>query len=260
MKKGSKAQSPGPGQYIDMANPMFIANTGMSKYHSERGIGGKPQTANTVHFGSKSLRFERGAFNAKDGPGPGEYSHERDPSQNELTGILTKAQIEGKGKGGAVFRSTTNRFVENHPDNPQIRILDKKPQYRNDLMIYNIKQRHDMSRTNYNNGAPRYTKHVGFTATSPRFAHNQLFYGHKLKYTPGPGDYAYDANARPKSFGQGRPKNTKQLGIFNSSEMKFCKGNNSYLGLNGTSTNIGPGSYDVNGLGDMIKKTFNHSM
>jgi hypothetical protein len=128
MKASGKAQSPGPGQYIDLSNSMFISNAGMAKYNSERGLGNKPHTVNQTHFGSKSLRFERGMFQSKEGPGPGQYSTEDTSDNNEPIGILTRAQIEGKGKGGAVFKSTTDRFYESHPNNPSIRILDKKAQ------------------------------------------------------------------------------------------------------------------------------------
>lgn len=256
MKKTGKAQSPGPGQYIDINGSMFISSAGMAKYNSERGLGGKPGTANITHFGSKSLRFERGMFNPKEGPGPGQYNDSK-PEHVELQGILTKAQIEGKGKTGAVFRSTTDRFVENVPDNPSIRILDKKPNFKNDLGIYNIKHNPQDKRIGYVSNY-RTARHVGFTAKSPRFAHNQLFYGHKLKYTPGPGDYTCIEN-RPKTFSQARNKGRKQLGIFNSSEMKFNKGNNSYIGHKSTNQNIGPGSY-ISTECTMIKKSYNMSM
>ena len=262
MKKSTKVQSPGPGQYIEMNNSMFIANAGMAKYNSERGIGNKPHTANTTHFLTKSSRFERGMFQAKEGPAPGDYENSLLADGSQMQGILTKAQIEGKGKGGAVFRSTTNRFVENVHNNPIVRVLDKKPDFRNDLMIYNIKQKSQRNRTSYASGYPRQQKHVGFTATSPRFTHNQLFYGQKLKYTPGPGDYTYDNAGRPKTYSSSiRHKNkSKQLGVFNSSEMKFCRGNNSYFGLKGTNNNVGPGSYEVSTVDTMIKKSYNHSM
>jgi len=125
LKNSSKAQSPGPGQYIDINSAFFIASAGLAKYSSERGLGNKPFSANPTHFGSKSLRFERGMFNPKDGPGPGQYSNEVKSEDNELKGILTKAQINKRGKGGSVFRSTTDRFIENEPNNPSVRILDK---------------------------------------------------------------------------------------------------------------------------------------
>lgn len=265
MKRASKVQSPGPGQYIEMSNHMFIANAGMAKYSSERGIGNKPHTVNQTHFGSKSLRFERGMFQSKDGPAPGQYSTEATTENVEPLGILTKAQIEGKGKGGAVFKSTTNRFVESHPENPNIRILDKKQpnaSFRNDLMINTNKHKSFRNRTSYSTGFPMNQKHVGFAATSPRFAHNQLFYGQKLKYTPGPGDYTYDNGHRPKTIKimRGTKVKQKQIGIFNSSEMKFCRGNNSYIASQGTANGVGPGAYEVIPHDKMIKKSYNHSM
>lgn len=109
---------------------------------SERGIPpNKPHSANSTHFGSKSMRFTGGFFEARVGPGPGQYISEKSTQDTELKGILTKAQIDSKGKGGYVFKSTTNRFVESEPKHPNVRILDKKPDGAHDLMIYNMKQR-----------------------------------------------------------------------------------------------------------------------
>ena len=63
LKKGNKAQSPGPGSYIDINGNHFIANQKMNKYHSEKGFGNKPHSANSsTHFGSKSMRFSGGFF------------------------------------------------------------------------------------------------------------------------------------------------------------------------------------------------------
>lgn len=70
------------------------------------------------HFTSKTTRFTGGFFQAKEGPGPGEYSQEVKSVDNSERGILTKAQIRNKGKEGAVFKSTTDRFIENDKKNP----------------------------------------------------------------------------------------------------------------------------------------------
>lgn len=71
------------------------------------------------------MRFTGGLFEARVGPGPGQYINEKSTEDSEPKGILTKAQIDSKGKGGYMFKSTTNRFVENEPNNPNVRILDK---------------------------------------------------------------------------------------------------------------------------------------
>lgn len=84
-------------------------------------------------------------------------------------------------------------------------------------------------------------KRVGFTATSPRFTHNQVFFGQSLKYTPGPGDYLLINGARPKTFSHSRGKISKN--VFASNESKFKSGNNSYISNRGTTNLIGPGSY-----------------
>lgn len=238
LKQHNKAQSPGPGQYIDMASTHFMANNNSSKYNSERGLGSKASTAGSTHFGSKSMRFAGGMFKQTEYPGPGQYFEEKDPEENQLQGILTKAQINKQGKEGAVFSSTTNRFLENVPDNPNVRILDKKKDRYTDLVIGN--SRHQPSNTQYE-GIMKPSRRVGFTATSPRFTHNQVFYGEKLKYTPGPGDYTFINNLRPQTYSHSRSKGRKQ--IFSSSEMKFPKGFNSYISKHGTNNGVGPGSY-----------------
>lgn len=226
LRRSGKASSPGPGQYIDLNSSHFLSNQNIQRYSSERGMGGKYASGKMSHFTTKSMRFTGGFFQAKEGPGPGEYDSEVKSADNELKGILTKAQIRNKGKGGAVFKSTTNRFVENEPSNPCVRILDKKPDYRSDLIIDNMKTQ--ASRTNYE-GMLKPSKRVGFTATSPRFTHNQVFYGEKLKYTPGPGDYVAN-NLRPKTYSQSRGVGRKQ--VFNS-----------YIPSKGTNAVVGPGSY-----------------
>lgn len=229
----------------------------MHKYSSERGIGNKPHSANSSFFGPKSMRFTEEFFNGKKGPGPGQYTNEKSTEDTEPKGILTKAQINNRGKGGAVFKSTTNRFVENEPNHPNCRILDKKPDYTSDLIIYNIKNQLKQSEDNKYKGMTRPMKKVGFTATSPRFTHNQVFFGEKLKYTPGPGDYISNPNARPKTYSHSRGKNRKH--VFNSCETKFQKGNNSYISSRGTNTAVGPGSY-ISTDCTMIKKSYNMSM
>lgn len=108
-------------------------------------------------------------------------------------------------------------------------------------------------------------KKVGFDATSPRFTYNQIFYGQKLPFTPGPGQYDQrrkrTLKGRPNTFSQPRNKNLKFAVVFNSCEKKFKGGNNSYVANKGTAKNIGPGSYYSGPEGNsMIKKSFNMSM
>lgn len=203
------------------------------------------------------MRFTGGFFQSKEGPGPGEYIRERSRDDSELKGILTKAQINNRGKGGAVFKSTTNRFVQNEPKHPNVQILDKKPDGANDLIIYNIKQQLNKGDDKKYKGMMMPSKKTGFTATSPRFTHNQVFYGERLKYTPGPGDYAFDKAARPKTHSKSRGKSNRHG--FNSREMKFHRGNNSYISSRGTANGIGPGSY-ISTDCTMIKKSYNMSM
>ena len=237
---------------------LFIANDNIFKYSSEKVLGNKPHSANSsTHFGSKSIRFSGGFFQSKEGPGPGEYIQEKLKADVEPIGILTKAQINNRGKGGSVFKSTTNRFVQNEPKNPSVQILDKKPDGTNDLIIYNIKQQINKADDNKYKGMLKPTLMVGFTATSPRFTHNQVFYGERLKYTPGPGDYVFNKNERPKTHSQSRGKSRKHG--FNSRETKFNRGNISYISSRGTAQIIGPGSY-ISTECTMIKKSYNMSM
>ena len=185
--------------------------------------------------------FREVFFKSKEGPGPGEYLQVILKEDAEPIGILTKAQINNRGKGGAVFKSTTSRFIQNEPKHPNVQILDKKPDGTNDLIIYNIKQQISKTEDNKYKGMLISMRQIGFTATSPRFTHNQVFYGERLKYTPGPGDYAFNKNGRPKTQTQSRGKSRKQG--FNSRETKFNRGNNSYISSRGTNNIIGPGSY-----------------
>jgi hypothetical protein len=202
----------------------------MSNYQHENAHKNKSPGGKRSHFSAKAARFSDGFFQAKEGPGPGDYDHDlKSEPEEDPRIILTKAQREGKGKGGAVFKSTTDRFIENDAKNPCIRILDKKHNSQNnDLGIYNMKA--------YNSG-PQYqgmiqpTRKVGFTATSPRFTHNQIFYGQKLKYTPGPGDY-HSLSSRPKTYSHNRAGGRKQA--FGS-----------YVENKGTNMSVGPGSYNV---------------
>lgn len=240
LKKGGKVYSPGPGQYIDLSSKHFIGNNTMNIPQSEHGARNRTPKGNRSNFLTKSTRFTGGFFTTKDGPGPGEYDSEVKSEDNQQRGILTKAQINNRGKSGAVFRSTTNRFLDNDKDNPSIRILDKNSgQQYNDLMIYNIKASTAVPQSR---GMINYKRKVGFTATSPRFTHNQVFYGEKLKYTPGPGDY-HSAASRPKSFSHSRGVGRRQ-------------GFGSYVVGKGTNTTVGPGSYLSTDWG-MIKKSYN---
>lgn len=243
LKKNSKAGAPGPGQYIDMSSTHFLANKNSQKYNSEHLPSSKNPGGKTSHFTSKSIRFTGGFFTAKEGPGPGDYEHVPKSADSELKAILTKAQINNKGKGGSVFRSTTNRFVESEPQNPSVRILDKKPDNYSDLIIYNMKGQN--KNNNQYQGMIHPNKKVGFTATSPRFTHNQLFYGEKLKYTPGPGDYQGGA-LRPKSYSHSRGVGRKQA---------FSN----YIQPKGTNQVVGPGSY-ISTECTMIKKSYNMSL
>ena len=124
-------------------------------------------------------------------------------------------------------------------------------------------------------------KNIGFDQTSPRLHYNQVFYGHSLKFdVPGPGQYqsaqvqslaktALPKNmvrakklARPGTFQQPRSKTMKNncLAVFDSQEQRFKpKGQTSYVHQGGTSTNVGPGSYQrIDNT--MIKKSFNLTM
>lgn len=111
-------------------------------------------------------------------------------------------------------------------------------------MIYNLKAQANQGM--HYQGMLKPTKRVGFTATSPRFTHNQVFYGEKLKYTPGPGDYA-NKGSRPKTYSHNRGVGRKHAGF------------SSYVQNKGTSNAIGPGSY-ISTECTMIKKSYNMSL
>jgi len=242
MKRSSKVQSPGPGQYIDLESGHFLVKNNMNRFNSLRKVNEKYPNRKVIHFTSKSMRFNGGFFDAKDGPGPGDYDQNSKEGHHELTGILTKAQIKNKGKGGAVFKSTTNRFNEHEPNNPSVMILNKKSSNYNDLMVSNMK--HQSPNSQYQ-GTSSNNRHVGFTATSPRFTHNQVFFGQKLKYTPGPGDYTMNG-PRPKTYSHNRGVGRKQA---------FSN----YVERKGTNNVVGPGSY-LSTECSMIKKSYNMSL
>jgi hypothetical protein len=73
MKKYSKANSPGPGQYIDINNPHHssVCRT-LLKFSSDRGFA-EAHGIKIGPFGSNSKRFTGGYFAGKQGPGPGFY-------------------------------------------------------------------------------------------------------------------------------------------------------------------------------------------
>ena len=238
MRPDGKLYSPGPGQYIDLNSKHFIGNQSFSTNPSDPVSRVKsPQGSKSRHFTVKDQRFKGGFFSTKEGPGPGEYEQDV-VSDSEPKGILTKAQIKNQGKGGHMFKSTTDRFLERDQKNPQVRILDKKPDYDyNDLMINNGKPQSEKGIK----GMINPNKRVGFTATSPRFAHNQVFFGEKLKYTPGPGDY--QRNGRPRTYSHSRGFGLRP-------------GFGSYIQKKGTSNGVGPGSY-ISTECSMIKKSYN---
>jgi hypothetical protein len=238
MKKGSKIHSPGPGHYIDLSSGHFIGNKTIG-FPFEQGRAKSPK-GRTNHFSTKSTRFTGGFFKTKEGPGPGQYIKEANSIDPEEKGILTRAQKRIKGKEGAVFRSTTNRFNYSDSDsrNPLSNIEGSNSKY-NDLAIYNLRAGNFNSQPQ---GLLYKNQKVGFTATSPRFTHNQVFYGQKLKYTPGPGDY-HSQGRRPQSFSHNRGVGRKQ-------------GFGSYFPNKGTNNSVGPGSY-ISTECTMIKKSYN---
>mmetsp|Transcript_7211 Transcript_7211/g.8142 ORF Transcript_7211/g.8142 Transcript_7211/m.8142 type:complete len:102 (-) Transcript_7211:399-704(-) len=101
-----------------MNSKHFIGNKTMGIPQSEQGPRNKSPKGRSDHFSTKSTRFTGGFFTAKDGPGPGEYNSEVRSADDEPRGILTNAQKMNRGKGGAVFKSTTNRFIESDNKNP----------------------------------------------------------------------------------------------------------------------------------------------
>jgi len=240
LKGNRKIQSPGPGQYIDLNFENSIGNQPIIMPQTDQRVKHKSSQAKNNHFKTKTTRFTGGFFQAKEGPGPGDYEQEVQSMDNEDRGILTKAQRRNKGKFGSVFKSTTERFIKNDKKNPWVRILDQKEgsQY-NDLMVYNLKGGFPQSQPQ---GMLHKTRKVGFTATSTRFMHNQVFYGEKLKYTPGPGDY-HSSGRRPKTFSHNRGVGRKQ-------------GFGSYVSSKGTNFSVGPGSYLSTDC-TMIKKSYN---
>jgi hypothetical protein len=68
---GGKSQTPGPGQYIDIENPIHSSVTkGILKFATDRGIM-EAQGIASATFGSSQTRFKHGMFHSKEGPGPG---------------------------------------------------------------------------------------------------------------------------------------------------------------------------------------------
>lgn len=111
-------QSPGPGQYIDLNSSNFIGNQPITIPQTEQRPRNISSQGKNNHFTTKSTRFTGGFFKAKEGPGPGDYDQDVKSVNNDDRGVLTKAQMRNKGKSDAVFKSTTDRFIENDKKNP----------------------------------------------------------------------------------------------------------------------------------------------
>ena len=118
LKGNRKVQSPGPGQYIDLNFGNSIGNQPIIMPQTDQRVKHKTSQAKNNHFKTKTTRFTGGFFQAKEGPGPGDYEQEVQSMDNEDRGILTKAQRRNKGKFGSVFKSTTERFIKNDKKNP----------------------------------------------------------------------------------------------------------------------------------------------
>jgi len=72
-KPPTKQNLPGPGTYIDIFNPLNSSvSKPLLKFSSDRTFA-EAHGIKLGAFGTNSKRFDRGAFDGKNGPGPGQY-------------------------------------------------------------------------------------------------------------------------------------------------------------------------------------------
>lgn len=220
--KKNKVQGPGPGQYIDISNPLNSSVCkGLNKIREDRTLA-ESQGVKLGVFGSTTTRQDgRGWLQIKDGPGPGAYDTSSlmtkatmnhtvvsglnsEGGENQPNRFETTLALEKK-KPHSIFRSTTDRFNTTFSSkNPNIRMLTSQGR-RNKIVAQNETGKHVYDRdavfgvenqvtclTHTNGWMPKQTRagdfevapgrKVGFDATSPRFPYNQVFHGQSYKF------------------------------------------------------------------------------
>lgn len=225
-----KQPVPGPGTYIDINNPLFSSvSKPLLKFSSDRTFA-EAHGIKLGAFGTNTKRFEKGEFDGKNGPGPGHYDFTIDktieaeqkkaekgkigvttpgPHQSQL-GPATPASApagtisERPNTQSVYFKSTTDRFENVAPHNPNIRILKASQKAKKIMQTAASKNgsagtpgstmmSNDTTRlgtaaegiVSYLNKGPQWTrqmratdyeafsgKKVGFDGTSPRFNSN----------------------------------------------------------------------------------------
>ncbi len=87
-----KQPVPGPGQYIDINNPLFSSvSKPLLKFSSDRTFA-EAHGIKLGAFGSNTKRFEKGVFEGKHGPGPGHYDYTVDRTIEDEAKKVDKAK------------------------------------------------------------------------------------------------------------------------------------------------------------------------
>lgn len=142
-----KQPVPGPGAYIDINNPLFSSvSKPLLKFSSDRTFA-EAHGIKLGAFGTNSKRFDKGVFEGKPGPAPGQYDYVIDKTiEGEykkvekskaapINTVVPQASTAPPQSAGAserphtqsvFFKSTTERFENVDMQNPTIRILKNK--------------------------------------------------------------------------------------------------------------------------------------
>lgn len=130
-KPHPKTLVPGPGTYIDPLNPhnSSVAKP-LLKFSSDRTFA-EAHGIKLGAFGSNAKRFDRGLFDGKNGPGPGQYDNlaesaiaEAKQADRSKLGSAMPVDQERPMSQSVFFKSTTDRFAKIDTANPNIRILE----------------------------------------------------------------------------------------------------------------------------------------
>lgn len=225
--KKIKSLNPGPGTYINIANPNHCSIKVTDKNLEDRSEQ-ELQGIKLGPFGSNNQRFFNSWLKPKEGPDPGAYIghlvkvQKAQKNKNDMaiegkstvsTRAFTAAEKE-RTKPNSVFMSTTERFNVLENNNPNVRLLQSEKAQRGlsedskfQVSLYkgqgNIVRAQDKVQYDFKDTRNQWTKkeragdyemfsgkNIGFDQTSPRLQYNQVFYGHSLKFeVPGPGQY-----------------------------------------------------------------------
>ena len=83
LKDNGKTGAPGPGQYIDVNKPQYSSVAKNLLKFSQDQMQAKAHGVQIESFGSKTEKFRDGGyFKPKLGPGPGDYSSEKNQDSN----------------------------------------------------------------------------------------------------------------------------------------------------------------------------------